>query len=119
MNKIITAAATAATLMALPAAALASPMISNDFEVTVEHEDLDLTTGEGVSRLDERVRTRIRQHCRTGGRDSASQRLERECQVGALAYAEMQVRIAVAEANTDRARLAKNSQARGTTTPGA
>lgn len=114
----ITAAASAA-LITTPFAASATPMNSTDFETTVAHDDLDLTTREGVSRLDERVRTRIRQQCRNGGRDSASQRLERECRIGALAQARSEVRFAVAQANADRVRFARHSTAKGADTPGA
>ena len=121
-NILITAAAAAAAaaLVITPAAASASPVNATEFSETVAHEDLDLTTSEGVARLDERVRTRIRQLCRTGSRDSASLRLERECQIGALAQAQSEVRLAVAEANANRARFAATtSTAEGAATPGA
>lgn len=106
-------------LIAAPAAANGSPVNSTEFEVSVPHEDLDLSTQQGVSRLDERVRTRIRQMCRNGGRDGASIRLERECRIGAMAQAERGVRLAVAQANANRPRFAQSSTAAGNTTPGA
>ncbi|MFU7528863.1 UrcA family protein [Qipengyuania sp. ASV99] len=111
--------ALAAALITVPTVVLASPINSTEFEATVPHEDLNLSTQQGVSRLDERVRTRIRQLCRNGGRDSASIRLERECRAGAFAAAERQVRFAIAKANADRARFAANSSADGSDTPGA
>lgn len=110
-------AAAASALIAVPAAASASPVNSTEFELTVPHNDLDLTTTEGVSRLDERVRTRIRQFCQNGGRDGASIRLERECRIGAQATSD--IRLAVAEANANRPRFARNSAAEGADTPGA
>lgn len=121
MRTIITLAAAATALMVTPVAASASPPNGAEFEVTVKHDDLDLTTSEGASRLDERVRTRVFQMCRNGGRDSASQRLERQCRAGAFAAAETQVRLAIAEANADRARFAANTStpASDATTPGA
>lgn len=109
----------AATLIAVPGLASASPLNSVDFDETIAHDDLDLTTSEGASRLDERVRTKVRQLCRLGGRDSATQRLERECRESALAAADPQVRLAIAAANADRPRLATNSTADRTATPGA
>ena len=104
-----------------PAIAAASPVADNAFSAEVSTDDIDLTTEDGVSRLDDRIRSRIRQECATGGRDSASLRLERQCRDTALAAAETQVRFAVAAANADRRRLAGNtsSTAEGAATPGA
>lgn len=117
MRKIIVIAA-AAALAGLPVAATASPQNTTEFNETVGHEDLDLTTSEGASRLDERIRTKVRQLCRIGGRDSASIQLERECRSSALAAALPQARLAVAQANADRARLATRSTASQAATPG-
>ena len=110
-----------AALALTPAVAAASPAAGNDFSAEVETGDIDLTTEAGVARLDERVRTRIRQQCANGGRDSASLRLERQCRATALAAAEPQVSFAIAAANADRRRLAINtiSNAEGAATPGA
>ena len=120
MRNVFLTAATAAALVITPAAASASPVNTTEFSEIVVHDDLDLTTGEGVARLDERVRTSVRQLCRTGSRDSASLRLERECQIGALAQAQSEVRLAVAEANANRPRLAATTPtAEGAATPGA
>ena len=122
MRTVLALVAATAALTVTPAAATASPVNSTEFDVTVSHDDLDLTTSEGASRLDERVRTRIRQLCRNGGRDSASMQLARECRASAFANAERQVRFAIAEANAERTRFAineANSTAEGTATPGA
>ena len=121
MRTILTLTAAATALIIAPVAASASPDNGTEFEVTVKHDDLDLTTSEGASRLDERVRTRVFQMCHNGGRDGASQRLERQCRAGALASAETQVRLAIAEANAARARFAANpsTPASDATTPDA
>lgn len=94
---------------------------TTDFMAQIEHEDLDLTTKQGVAVLDARVKTIIRKNCANGGRDSASIRAERECRAGAFAKAERQVRFAIAEANAGRARYAANNYkpAHDATTPGA
>lgn len=115
--------AIAATLMLAPATAYASPMQATEFEALVSHRDLDLTTAEGVSRLDERVRTRVRQMCRGGGRDLDAILRERECQTGALAATAPAVRLAIANARLENVRMARNtsgqnSPASPTATPG-
>ena len=111
--------AIAATLMLAPAAAHASPINATEFEAPVAHGDLDLTTREGISRLDERVRTRVRTMCANGGRDSASIRLERECRQSALAATAPAIRVAIANARLDRVRLAQTETASPAATPGA
>ncbi len=119
MRKTIITIVAAATAIATPAIAHASPINETQFNQTIEHDDLDLTTQRGIARLDERVRTEIRRACANGGRDSASVRLERECRATAFASAEREIRFAIAEANADRVRFAKNSAASDTDTPGA
>lgn len=118
---ILAIAVSATALIATPA--IASPANQTDFAATVEYDDLDLATREGVSRLDERIRTRIRQMCANGGRDSASLRLERECRATALASAEDETRVAIAnaEARAANIRFAQNSssEASDAATPGA
>ena len=117
-NSIIFAAAAAA--LAIPAAASATPVNSPEFEEVIDHKDLDLTTRDGVTRLDDRVRTKINQMCRNGGRDSASIRLERQCHTTALAAAKPGVRFAIAKANAERVRFATNSSSPASdATPGA
>lgn len=101
--------AVAAVLMLTPAVAHASPANSSEFEAPVAHDDLDLTTSEGVSRLDERVRTRARQMCQNGGRDSASVRLERECRVSALAATAPAMRLAIANVRAETVRFAERA----------
>lgn len=113
--------AVAAALMLTPAVAHASPANSSEFEAPVAHDDLDLTTSEGASRLDERVRTRVRQMCQNGGRDSASVRLERECRVSALAATAPAMRFAIANARAETVRFAERgpTPASPAATPGA
>ena len=102
-------ALTAIAAIATPAAASKGPVNSTEFAETVDYKDLDLTTRNGVSRLDDRIRTRINQLCRNGGRDSASTRLERQCRASALAAAKPDVRFAIAKANAERVRFAANT----------
>ena len=111
--------AVAIALMAAPASVQAAPANATEFEANVAHDDLDLATREGVARLDERVRTKARQMCANGGRDSASLRLERECRDSALAAAAPEIRVAIANARADRVRLAENTPASPAATPGA
>lgn len=110
--------AIAATLMLAPVAAQASPINATEFEAPIAFDDLDLTTREGVSRLDERVRTRVRQLCANGGRDGASLRLERECRVGALAATAPAVRLAIANARLGTVRFAERTPTSPAATPG-
>lgn len=110
--------AIAATLMLAPATAIASPVNATGFEAPVAHDDLDLTTNEGASRLDDRVRTKVRQMCANGGRDGASARLERECRESALAATAPAIRVAIANARLERVRFAKNTPASPAATPG-
>jgi UrcA family protein len=113
--------ALAAALILAPAVAHASPANTTEFDASVAHDDLDLTTNEGVSRLDERVRTWVRQMCQNGGRDSASVRLERDCRVSALAATAPQVRVAIANARAESIRFAERapSPTSPAATPGA
>ena len=113
-------ALTAAAALATPALASQGPVNTTDFSASVDYKDLDLTQSKDVSRLDDRIRTRINQLCRNGGRDSASIRLERQCRTSALAAAKPGVRFAVAKANAERVRFAANSSSPASdATPGA
>lgn len=112
------AIALAATILT-PAVAHASPVNATGFDARVAHDDLDLTTREGIARLDERVRTKVRQMCTNGGRDSASARLERECRESALAATAPAIRVAIVNARLDRVRLAQAQTASPAATPGA
>ncbi|MEO0418270.1 MAG: UrcA family protein [Pseudomonadota bacterium] len=111
MRTFIVTLASLAAAIAAPAAATQTAPNATDFAVGVDHSDLDLSTDAGVSRLDERVRTKIRKLCRNGGRDSDSIRLERQCRESALASAQPEVNVAVAkaQANARTARLALNT----------
>jgi UrcA family protein len=113
--------ALAAALMLAPANAYASPANTSEFAAPVAHDDLDLTTSEGISRLDDRVRTRVRQMCQNGGRDSASIRLERECRASALAATAPAMRLAIANARAETVRFAERAPtpASPAATPGA
>lgn len=111
--------AIALALTLSPAAAHATPINSTEFEAPVSHDDLDLTKPGDVTRLDERVRTKVRQMCANGGRDSASVRLERECRETALAATAPAVRMAIANARLERLRFAENTPASPAATPGA
>jgi UrcA family protein len=102
-----------------PAAAHAAPVNATDFDAPVAHGDLDLSAPGDVTRLDERVRTKVRQLCQNGGRDSASLRLERECRDSALAATAPAVRIAIANARRDQFWLADADPASPAATPGA
>ena len=107
-----------AAMTLTPAVAHASPVNATEFDATVAHDDLDLTTRDDISRLEERVRTKIRQMCRNGGRDSASVRLERECRETALAATAPAIRVAIANARMERLRFAENTPAARSLTPG-
>jgi UrcA family protein len=115
------AAALMLTPAVAPSVAYASPVNADKFEATVAHDDLDLTTSEGVSRLEKRVRARVRQVCETRGRDVASYLLERECRVTALAATAPAVRGAIAQARAESLRFAERApdSASPATTPGA
>lgn len=119
MRTISTLALTIASLAAIAAPAQANPTNQTDFAIDVESRDLDLATEKGISRLDDRLQTRIRQMCRTGGRDRASIELERACREGAYASSRRDVRLAVMQAKADRVRLAQNTAAKAAETPGA
>ena len=114
---ILTASLAATTF---PSKASAIAMDATEFSETVIYKDIDLTTAEGASRLDDRIRSRINRLCFNGGRDSASRQLERECRIGAIQSAQRQVSNAVALARSERARLAGNipSPASDAATPG-
>jgi len=104
MRTFIALTASALALCATPA--IANPLNTNDFTVDVEHEDIDLTTRKGIARLDERIKTIIRQKCANSGRDMQSRRLERNCRASALASTQRQVRFAILESKASKVRLA-------------
>lgn len=111
--------AVAIALMANHANAHGAPVNATEFEAPVAHDDLDLAKPGDVTRLDERVRTKVRQMCANGGRDGASLRLERECRETALAATAPAVRVAIANARLERLRFAENTPASPAATPGA
>jgi UrcA family protein len=111
--------AVAALALTSPVAVFANPANQTDFEADVPHSDLDLATPDGAARLDERVRTKIRQLCANGGRDGVSLRLERECRETALAATAPAIRVAIANARLDRVRLAAQAPSSPAATSGA
>ncbi len=119
--QLLTITAVAGAISAPPLAAQQSTHHSagtaTQFNVEVPHEDLDLTTEKGVARLEERIRTRIRQGCANGGRDSASVKLERKCRASTLAQTEPKLRFAIRSAHLSKERLARNAKATTQTNP--
>ncbi|MFL0356653.1 UrcA family protein [Erythrobacter sp. GH1-10] len=97
----------AASLALVAAPAAASGIDAKDFTAEVKHNDVDLTTQDGVALLDDRLKTKIRQQCTNGGRDFESIRLERQCRTTALASVQKQVRFAIAKARANKVRLAQ------------
>lgn len=111
--------AMALALTLAPAAAHAAPVNATEFEAPVAHDDLDLAAPGDVTRLDERVRTKVHQLCQNGGRDGASLRLERECRESALAATAPAMRMAIANARRDQFWLAEADTASRSPAPGA
>ena len=108
-----------ASAVTLPSAAMASAGGDTRFAEDISYADLDLSTSEGASRLEQRVRDRVRQMCDDGHRDLASRWYQQKCQAMALADTNQKVRIAIASANADRTRMALNTTLSATETPGA
>ncbi|MBH5322660.1 UrcA family protein [Aurantiacibacter sediminis] len=98
MRKTLIAFATAATLIAVPAAAQTS---DDTVTITVETSDLDLTTVAGQDRLESRIDTSIERACRSGGRDLASRRAEAACRNTFHNAFAPQVELAIAEAGSE------------------
>lgn len=108
-------------LMLAPLAVLAAPVAaaSDAPTETISHADLDLTTKAGVEQLNRRINSRIRALCETGTPGVAARQFEQECRAVALAEARTKARIAVAEANANKARLAEATPASRSSNPGA
>ncbi len=119
MRNVLILAAPALALIATPAIAQSTGATDTGFSVEISHDDLDLTTSEGVSRLDTRIRNNVRQLCDTGNRDVASIQAERECRENATEAAQAQVRFAIAEANAEKSRLAAITPTSDNANPGA
>lgn len=118
MRNLTTITIAAAAILAVTSPAHAEPASATYFAVDVTHDDLDLATREGVARLDERLRNHVRRLCANGGRDRASIKLEQACQTSALACVQDDVRLAIAEAQANKVRLAQTSNAEDALTPG-
>jgi len=111
--------AASAAIVAISSAANASPAGTGTFREDVSYADLDLTTREGVARLERRIDSAIDRVCNTGQRDLGSLRFEQDCRQGALAYAKADIRLAVASANADKVRLAEAEEGSSQDAPGA
>lgn len=99
MRKTLIALATAATLLAVPAAAQDA---TGNVTITVETNDLDLSSSADQQRLDSRVQTAIRRACRSGGRDLASRQVEAACRASLSDAASPSVELVIAQANETR-----------------
>lgn len=108
---LIITASLAALAITNPGPAKSAAILETPFTQTVETEDLDLTTPRDARRLEARIRTRIRQACASGSRDSASLQLERQCRDSAYSAAERAMTLAIAEAKDSSVRLAAQPQA--------
>ncbi len=95
MRKTLIAFATAATLIAAPAAAETG---SETVTITVQTSDLDLSDVADQDRLNNRIDTAISRACRSGGRDLASRRAEAACVDSLSEVAAPQVALAISEA---------------------
>lgn len=74
--------------------------------VTVMHADLDLSNSAAERRLRNRVRAAAQNVCATPRLDLRAAQKAAECRRFALAQAETQIRLAVAQARLDKARFA-------------
>ncbi len=99
MRKTLIAIAAITTAIAAPAAAQDA---SENVTITVQTNDLDLTSQADQQRLDNRVETAIRRACRSGGRDLASRQVETACRASLTDAANPRVELAIADANTTR-----------------
>lgn len=105
-------------LILAPLAVLAAPVAAATAE-TISHGDIDLTTKAGVELLNRRIETKIRGLCETGTPGVVARQYEQQCRAVALAEARTKARIAIAEANANKARLAEATPASRSTIPGA
>lgn len=95
--------AIAAALLTAPAIAYASDEVPS---YTVETRDLALTTEAGIARLDARIEYAAKSMCYTGSRDSQSLRAEAACRKDVIESNAAAVRLAVANANARKIRVA-------------
>jgi UrcA family protein len=105
-------------LILAPLAVLAAPVAAAPAE-TISHGDIDLTTKAGVEQFNRRIETKIRGLCETGTPGVVARQYEQQCRAVALAEARTKARIAIAEANANKARLAEATPASRSTNPGA
>ena len=99
MRKTLIALAAASTIFAAPAMA-ADP--ADSVTISVQTDDLDLTTEAGQDALENRVDRAIERVCRTGGRDIASRRAEAQCRSNFAEDFAPSVELAIAEAQEQR-----------------
>ena len=90
------------TLLALAGALMPIPASAGDLQTRIVHySDLDLTKSDGITRLDRRIRTAARSVCRLGDpRDLFVQTAITKCRSAALASAERQTQLAIANARS-------------------
>ncbi|MDE1466690.1 UrcA family protein [Aurantiacibacter sp. D1-12] len=99
MRKTLIAFATAATLIAAPAAAHESA--EETITISVQTSDLDLSNTADQDRLNNRIDTAISRACRSGGRDLASRRAEAACRDSLSAEFAGPVALAIGEAGSE------------------
>ena len=90
------------TLLALTAALMPVPASAGNLPTRiVQHGDLDLTKPDGIAWLDGRIRAAARSVCRLGDpRDLFIQTAIKKCHSAALASAERQTQLAIANARS-------------------
>jgi UrcA family protein len=84
-------------------ACLATPALAevrDNTTIGVDASDLDLTTIKGQARLDNRVKAAARSICHSGLRSSSAWVAEKRCMETAMASAQPQVDLAIANANS-------------------
>lgn len=101
-----------------PLAFLAAPLAAAPAE-TISHADIDLTTKAGVEQFNRRIETKVRGLCKTGTPGVVARQYEQQCRAVALAEARIKARIAIAEANANKVRLAEATPASRSAKPGA
>lgn len=108
-------------LILAPLAILAAPVAAAPVAPaeTISHADIDLTTKAGVEQLNRRIESKVRGLCETGTPGVAARHYEQQCRAVALAEARTKARLAIAEANANKARLAEATPASRSATPGA
>lgn len=105
-------------LILAPLAILAAPLAAAPAE-TISYADIDLTSKAGVEQLNRRIESKVRGLCETGTPGVVARQYEQQCRAVALAEARTKARIAIAQANANKARLAEATPASRGANPGA